>query len=384
MGRKRSVEEFEFREDEFTVLADDAAVEFDFAAAVVRALDADEVPVDLAAVAVVGFALVGLAGGEVEAAGDFLVEEDIAHGVEDLAIEADGEFADVAGSLVGVEDAVDGLGVVSGGLDDFAFGELEADAVEGDALVDGGGVVGDDPFDGVADWGGEAFAVGDVFFAAAGFGLDACDAEAEVGVWAGDVDLVGLVHEFFEGVHAWFEGGVVEEADAEVEVFEGFGAHVVELSHGGIGPAEDAPFGFLDAMVHDRAHFAHDELHAFGGDVGAFGDVVAAADGDVGLHALDEVHLDGAPVVVLGIGGTELEFAGDAGVVDLDLGDATGGAGGADEGDAHFGWGVVEVEEDVFAGFEGDRVGDELGGELVEARVVHGEREERDWREDGV
>jgi hypothetical protein len=29
-------------------------------------------------------------------------------------------------------------------------------------------------------------------------------------------------------------------------------------------------------------------------------------------------------------------------------------------------------------------VGDELGGELVEARVVHGERVEREWREDGV
>ena len=112
--------------------------------------------------------------------------------MEDLAIEADGEFADVAGSFVGVEDAVDGFGVVSGGLDDFAFGEFEADAVEGDALVDGGGVVGDDPFDGVADWGGEAFAVGDIFFAAAGFGLDACDAEAEVGAWAGDVDLKNL------------------------------------------------------------------------------------------------------------------------------------------------------------------------------------------------
>src|SRR4051794_22588266 len=63
----------QFAWHEQPILADELSVEADFAAAVVGALDADHVPVNLALVAIVGF-LVGLSGGEVEAAGDFFVE----------------------------------------------------------------------------------------------------------------------------------------------------------------------------------------------------------------------------------------------------------------------------------------------------------------------
>jgi hypothetical protein len=66
--------------DEHSIFTDQLAVKVNFAAAVVWALDLDEVPVDGAAVFVVGF-LVGLAEGHVEAAGDFFVEEDVARGV---------------------------------------------------------------------------------------------------------------------------------------------------------------------------------------------------------------------------------------------------------------------------------------------------------------
>ena len=73
------IQRLQFRGKELAVFADQFAVEVDFAAAVVGALDIDEVPVDLAHVAVVGAAFVSLAGGKVEAAGDLFIEQYIAH-----------------------------------------------------------------------------------------------------------------------------------------------------------------------------------------------------------------------------------------------------------------------------------------------------------------
>src|SRR5437868_4730161 len=80
--------------DEASILADKLAVEPHLAAAVVRALNVDHVPVDAALVAIAAD-LVGLAGGEMEGTGDLLVEENVAHGVEDVGIEAEREFSDV-------------------------------------------------------------------------------------------------------------------------------------------------------------------------------------------------------------------------------------------------------------------------------------------------
>lgn len=110
------VEFVELGVDEETIFADELAIEVDFAAAVFGALDGDEVPVDLGAVAVVGLVGVGLARGEVEATRDFLVEEDIAHGLEDVWVEADGKFPDGAGSRVGIEDFGEFLLIARAGL----------------------------------------------------------------------------------------------------------------------------------------------------------------------------------------------------------------------------------------------------------------------------
>ncbi len=57
-----------------------------------------------------------------------------------------------------------------------------------------------DAVDGVADGGGEDFAVGDVAVAVAEDGGDVFDGEGEVGVvGALDADAVGVFHEVFEG-----------------------------------------------------------------------------------------------------------------------------------------------------------------------------------------
>ncbi len=76
-----------------------------------------------------------------DGAGDFFVEEDVFHGFGAEGVEADGEFADVAGAFVGVEDFIELVGGVAGGLDDFAVFESEADIGVGDAAVEGGEVV---------------------------------------------------------------------------------------------------------------------------------------------------------------------------------------------------------------------------------------------------
>ena len=79
-----------------------------------------------------------------ETPGDFLVEEDIAHGLFDLRIEADRELTDVAGAGVSVKNLVDSLGIVGCGFDDFTVVELKFHIVKSDALVNGRGVVTDD------------------------------------------------------------------------------------------------------------------------------------------------------------------------------------------------------------------------------------------------
>ena len=78
---------------------DEDVVEVDLAAAVGGVLHHDHVPVDLAAVAVVGL-LVRLTGRQVEAAGDLLVEQDVLHRLRAVRVEPDGELADVAAALV--------------------------------------------------------------------------------------------------------------------------------------------------------------------------------------------------------------------------------------------------------------------------------------------
>ena len=62
--------------------------------------------------------------------GDLLIEEDVAHRVEDVGIEAEGEFARVARSGVGVENRIQAFGVVARGGGNLPVFELQADILE--------------------------------------------------------------------------------------------------------------------------------------------------------------------------------------------------------------------------------------------------------------
>lgn len=358
--------------NEPAILADEFSVEVDGPAAVIFALDVDEIPVDLGAVAVFGL-FVALAWGEVERAVDFLIEENIAHRVKNVGIEGDGKFADETGAGVAIEDGVEFVGVIGGGVDDFAIFEFEADLVEGDALIDAGGVVGDVALDGVADGGGEDLAIGDIVAAAAGLGGDAFDGELEIGAWAFNFDEIGIVHHGLEGGHAWFHFGVIEGANGEVKVFESLGAHAGTLGHGRGGPAEDAPAGFFDSPVEDGLHAFSDELHLGRWDIAHFGDVIASAEGDVGVHFFDEGELSGGVDGEVFLLGAPMHFAGDSGLVSLDKGDGASVAGGADESHGHLGRDIEGVDEDLFSWLEFGGEVDDAVGELIEARILHKE-----------
>ena len=191
--------------------------------------------------------------------------------------------------------------------------------------------------------------------------------ETEIRAGAFDLDLVGFVHQLLEGVHRGDERLVVEQADVEVEFFERLGAHAGLLGHGRRWPAQDAPLGLLHAVVEHRAHVFHRQAHAVRRHVGVFGDVGAAADGDVGVHVL---HL-GEQVLgedfVLGVFRTLHHFAGDTALVDPDEWQPAFGPDLADERDPDGVGNVLEVDEDFFAFFQGDGVADNLAGESVDA-----------------
>ncbi len=189
---------------------------------------------DLAVVAVGGF-FVALPWGEVERAGDFFVEQRVAHRVADVWIDAKRPLTEVAGAFVRVEDFVEFGGVGAGlGLDDFALVKGEMDVGEEGPAVQRLAVVGNVAFDGCFDGASIDLAVGNIAFAEAWHDADAFDAEAQVRPRAFDVDLVGAAHQGLERLHCALHGVVVDPgADVEVVVLERLGAHPGGLGHGG-------------------------------------------------------------------------------------------------------------------------------------------------------
>ena len=85
------VKAMQVRRHEQAVPADQLAVKVHFAPAVFRRLDAHQIPVNGAPVAVGAF-VVAAAGRKMEGSGDLLVKERILHGAGDVGIHPDGEM----------------------------------------------------------------------------------------------------------------------------------------------------------------------------------------------------------------------------------------------------------------------------------------------------
>src|SRR5205085_1714209 len=116
------------------------------------------IPVNGALVAVRSF-VVAAPRSEVDAAGDLFVEEDILHWPRAMRVESDGEFSNVAGALVGVQDLVELPGVRARGLDDLAVLEYETHVIMRLATIERRGVEVNDAVGAVANGRGKYLAV---------------------------------------------------------------------------------------------------------------------------------------------------------------------------------------------------------------------------------
>jgi hypothetical protein len=249
----------------------------------------------------------------------------------------------------------------------------QADIVEGRAAIERGGIEADGALDRVAHRGGEALAIGYIVLAGTGDYGNVFDAEVQIGVRAFDVDLVGLCQEVDQGFLGFGHFAIVEGADVEVEALEGLGAHLGLLGHRRRGPAQNDPHGLghSDLEVHRLDPVALVEFHRGGGHIGELGDVVAAAQTDIGLdffHAVglalaDELH----GLLLAGLD----QLALDAVALVGDQGHAADLACGADQGDDHILGDIKGFDEDLFALLQAGGVVDEQVGEGVEARIVH-------------
>lgn len=365
------VEGSEFGIDELTVFADEFVIEVDFAAATSFGLDADEIPVDLGAVAIVSHR-VSLARSEVERAGNLLIEEDVAHRLGDQRVHAESEFAEVASAFIGVEDLVDFAVLArSRGFNDATVFDAESDGFKRNALVNRRRVVLDGTVDTVANRGRVDFAVREVTLADARHGRDALDGEAEVRARAKDADAVRCFHEFGQLFELRRDGLVVEEAGLEVEIFKVVRGHACLLSHARGRPAEDAPASVADALLHDRVEVAHGDGHGFRRDGRHFKGIEFATEGDIGIHVFHFRHKVLSGEFVLEVSGAGEEFAVEARLADSEEGDTTGFADGADECNTSFIRDLAEFQKDSGALFNFNRIIDDLISEGFVTSVSH-------------
>jgi DNA-binding transcriptional LysR family regulator len=176
----RRIQRLQILRHEQSVFADQFAVEPHFAAAPFGPLDQHHVPMHRRAVAVVAF-LVGLARREVQRTGDFLVEQNVAHRIQNIGIEPERKFAHVTRAGVGVQNFIQPLRVVRRRVDDFAVLEFQPDVFKFRSRINRRRVELNHAVHGIFHRAGKHLAVGNVAVALAHFRADALDAEGEVG-----------------------------------------------------------------------------------------------------------------------------------------------------------------------------------------------------------
>ena len=186
-----------------------------------------------------------------------------------------------------------------------------------------------------------------------------------------DLDAIGLVHQRLQRLHARLELAVVERADVEVEILERLRAHAGELRHRRRRPAQHDPFRFLHPLVLHRAHFLRDQLHLLGRHIGQLGDVVAAAQADVGVHLFHARELVNRGEIELPLRRFERELARDAAALDLGERNRACFSRGADERDRHLVRHVERLDQDRLVPLQSRGILDQQLREFIEAGVVH-------------
>ena len=230
-----------------------------------------------------------------EAAGDLFIKENIADGVIDDRVHAEGEFTHIAGAFVDIQDLVHVFRVVAGGLDDLAVLEFETHVPEEEPIIGRGAVVADIAVDGVLHRGGVDLTVGNVAVAVHAEAGDVLDGEGEVRAGRNDVYLVGAVHQGFQMLHGPSHLVIVHQASLEIEILIFLGGYTGQLGHGVIGIAEDAPLGVVAALVQVNGAPVILAIAALGliTDIVPHADIGSSADIDVGIHVLHALQFIG-------------------------------------------------------------------------------------------
>ncbi|MNE81882.1 hypothetical protein D3C80_1785640 [compost metagenome] len=70
-----------------------------------------------------------------KAAGDFLIEQNVLHRVQNVRIEADCEFTDMARAVVGIKNFVKTGSIIAGRFHNFSVLEAEFHIFKSDAVV---------------------------------------------------------------------------------------------------------------------------------------------------------------------------------------------------------------------------------------------------------
>ena len=308
-----------------------------------------------------------------EGAGDLLIEEDIHHRLEHLRVEADGELSDVARALVAVEDRVDLLGMVGGGLDDLTLAELEDNIVKDSSLVEARGVDAEGPLDGVLHRGGENLSVGNVVLPGAADCGDVLHREFQIGSRPTDMDIAGVLHPLLQRLHLLCHGRVIDRTDIEVEVLEALRAHMGLLGHPGRRPAQHNPLrarhphlevdGLEDVLLV--------ELHLFLRHIGHLGGVVRSAQADVALRLLHHLALVFSDVGKLVLLGVHVELPQDPVLAGVAQRVASGFANPAQQHGGEFLGDVKGLDDDLLSRLDFTGMADDHIGELFVPGVLH-------------
>src|SRR6266436_700232 len=247
------IEGFKLLRHKEPVFSHQLSVEIDFAPSILRPLDADEVPVNLASISIVGL-FVCLTRCEVERSGNFLVEERVAHRRLDVRIEANREFSYIASSLIGIEYRVEPRSIIRRCVDYLAISKFKPNRVESRALINAWRIELDHTFCRISDRSGENLAIRNVMIAPADNGRDILDAESEIGSRPFNMDLVSPFHQLFQRIHSGLKPLIIQCADFKKKVLECLSAHFGQLGHCRSRPAQDNPFSLVDAMINNRLH----------------------------------------------------------------------------------------------------------------------------------
>ena len=322
----------------------------------------------------VGGIVVAVAGGQVEAAGDLLVEQNVPDGVVDLRVHTEGELADVPGALVDVQDLVHIVRVVAGGLDDLAVLELQIHIPEQKAVIGGRHVVGDVPVDGVLHGRGVDLTVGDVPVAVHPETGDALDGEGDVCAGSDDTDLVGPGHQVLEGLHGPAHLVVVHKAGPEIEVLILFRGNARQLGHSVVGIPEHRPLGMVAPLrqMDGAPVILAVTLLGLVADVVPHADIGGGPDVDIGVHVPHPLQLVGGDLLhVLRVG--SLDQGTFYGVVeDVDKGLAAHSIGFLDQGLHQSGLTAVELNQDLLALLQAHSAADQELGEFADTGIFHG------------